>query len=379
MMKLLYFMSFARGGVADYACVQANAIHQLGVDITLLTGKCFQNSTGLKCKHIKKLPSQSTPRNASFIRRLFSGIKYNMAIHSMLKKVAISGGYTHILLGCFFEYFSPFWVEYISSLRKSGIKVGVIAHDPIRYFVSGPQWWHRWSIRCVYKNVDCVFVHQAPKLDTGGLKNNVHVIDLPFGPNALAAGTIPRKAMRLKFNIADNQFVLLVFGHLREEKNIDLLLEAIKKFPTLVLIVVGDENSQSQKPAHYYKSIAKKVGVDNQCRWDVRYVSGSEIGDYFEMCDAVALTYKKTFQSASSALNTAAHYRKPVIASSGRGPMKFVVEKYCMGIWVAPDSVAEIVRGLDFLLSNTINPNWDMYELENSWEENARRVVNALM
>jgi hypothetical protein len=81
--------------------------------------------------------------------------------------------------------------------------------------------------------------------------------------------------------------------------------------------------------------------------------------------------------------------RKPVLASSGAGPLKTVVGKYHLGVFVEPDDVEEIVRGASKFVPNSATDEpatryqlpatsaWERYECENSWEMNARRVFQA--
>ena len=74
-----------------------------------------------------------------------------------------------------------------------------------------------------------------------------------------------------------------------------------------------------------------------------------------------------------------------MLASSGPGPLKTVVEKYQLGAFVKPDNPEEILRGASKLVKISatgkcefrLNPAWDKYEQENSWEENARRIYKA--
>jgi hypothetical protein len=72
-----------------------------------------------------------------------------------------------------------------------------------------------------------------------------------------------------------------------------------------------------------------------------------------------------------------------VLASSGAGPLKTVVEKYHLGVFVKPDDQEEILRAASELatrnqLHATPAPAWDRYERENSWVENAGRVIQEL-
>jgi hypothetical protein len=66
------------------------------------------------------------------------------------------------------------------------------------------------------------------------------------------------------------------------------------------------------------------------------------------------------------------------------GPYE-VAEKYELGVFVKPDDAEEISRGASKLVPSSttgkcefrLKPDWDKYEQENSWEENARRVCQA--
>jgi glycosyltransferase involved in cell wall biosynthesis len=77
-------------------------------------------------------------------------------------------------------------------------------------------------------------------------------------------------------------------------------------------------------------------------------------------------------------LNTAASYRKPCIASAGEGPLRSVVQKYELGIWVAPDEVDAIMNGIKKWLETPPTPQWERFFEENSWTLNAKVVTNYL-
>jgi glycosyltransferase involved in cell wall biosynthesis len=127
------------------------------------------------------------------------------------------------------------------------------------------------------------------------------------------------------------------------------------------------------------------LGVAAHCQWDIRRIPDEEVGDIFAVCDVVLVTYSAKFRSASGVLNAAVSARKPVLASSGLGPLKTVVEKYHLGVFVAPDDLGEILKGASKLVPSSatgkcefeLQPEWERYERENSWEENAKKVRKA--
>ncbi len=67
-----------------------------------------------------------------------------------------------------------------------------------------------------------------------------------------------------------------------------------------------------------------------------------------------------------------------MLASSGEGPLKSVVREYSLGVFIPPDDDAAILDGARRLITGPGQPDWDRYERENSWEENARRVMEAM-
>ena len=131
-------------------------------------------------------------------------------------------------------------------------------------------------------------------------------------------------------------------------------------------------------PPETYRQLAAELGVSDRCVFDFRYIPDEETGDLFASADAVLMTYSAKFRSASGVLNTAVTCRKPVLASSGAGPLKTAVEEYQLGVFVPPDDDAAILEGARRLITAPGQPDWDRYERENSWEENAKRVMQAM-
>jgi glycosyltransferase involved in cell wall biosynthesis len=514
-----------------------------------------------------------------------------------------------VLFACYKEYFAPFWVWPLRRLAKKGVVIGTIAHDPVRDFVVGPLWWHRWSVRLGYSFVRYVFVHDDTPVDFGGKRpDGIQVHQIPHGPYEVAEPKIGRLEMRrrlgfsaandtnihevgkiieskiigspeeeagahfagrsgasepnslaseladspasesltrsasgpagahiaptdrisqigdrgigsvgvdqfadssgflegqsqaglqmdsqnhqsirvannpgasgeqtgsdsesVKFDSLDPSrltlradlrslddlhrprccaplgptfscssfsfpklsvlapapaldceirgsnsesldsrlstldtsapadFVFLAFGQIRDGKNLDLFLRAMTRLPNHVkLLVAGKGDSGSSRPPEFYQNLAEELGVADRCRWDIQRIPDKEVGDIFVACDVVLVTYSSKFRSASGVLNAAVSARKPVLASSGSGPLKTVVEKYHLGVFVEPDDLEEVLRGSRQLMDELAPPTthildtrhstldtcfpaaWDRYESDNSWKENATAVMNLL-
>ena len=183
--------------------------------------------------------------------------------------------------------------------------------------------------------------------------------------------------------LASPDVVFLAFGQIRDGKNLDLFLRAMTHLPKHVkLLVAGKGDSGSSRPPEFYQNLAEELGVADRCRWDIRRIPDEEVGNIFTACDAVLVTYSAKFRSASGVLNAAVSAQKPVLASSGSGPLKTVVNKYGLGVFVDPDNLEEIIRGASELatrnkLHATPAPAWEGYEKENSWSLNAQLVAEA--
>jgi glycosyltransferase involved in cell wall biosynthesis len=292
-----------------------------------------------------------------------------------------------VLFDCYKEYFAPFWVEPLQRLAKKGLVMGTIAHDPVRDFVVGPLWWHRWSVRLGYSFVQHVFVHDDTPVDFGGKRpEGIEVHHIPFGAYPLCPPRVAREEVRNRFGFAHSDIVFFAFGQIRDGKNLDLFLRAMTKLPENVkLLVAGKGHSGSSKPPEFYQNLARELGVAERCRFEIRRVPDEEVGELFNAIDFTLLTYSAKFRSMSAVLASALTARKPVLASSGLGPLKTMVEKYELGVFVKPDDPEEILRGATKLVPSSatgkcefeLQPAWDKYEQENSWEENARRVRQA--
>lgn len=378
-MRLLYYSPSSYGGIADYAHEQANALVDLGVDVTFLCTPQYPKGRGEKYHLVPDLyeiaPLKKLPHKALKVVYVARRILANFAL---LASFIEEKNFQYVLLDSYFEYLAPLWSGYLKRLTKKGVVFGAIVHDPVRDFVVGTHWWHRWSIACGYSFLREAFVHEAIKLDTVRPMPQLRTTVIPHGPYHFAHATQSREAMRASLHLPLDAKVMLAFGHIRDSKNLNLVIQAMVYFPDIYLIVAGKEQSSNQQSVDVYKDLAIKLEVAERCRWLIRFIPSREVANLFEAADLIPLTYSRTFRSASGVLNTAVNYRKPCLASAGEGALRSVVQKYELGIWVEPDRVDSIVTGISKWLENPSVPQWNRYFEENSWLLNAKRVVSCL-
>lgn len=379
---LYYYTSTPQGGLAEYSERQIAALLDAGCRVKVF-GQLKENSS-LR----SRLGEDYCPFPGNLIQRVdsksFTGSRYSRAIRSVrrwrwLARQLEARGASRLLIGSFEEYWSPFWCEPFKQLKKRGLKIGILLHDPIRDFVIGPVFFHNWCLRLAFSLIDVAFVHDPVKHFPSSSKVNLNYCVVPHGIYEYSSGDANREAILGEWNLDPQARYLLCFGHIRDDKNLDLVLNALRDFPQYHLIVAGREQSSSQKPVAHYKAISNELGIADRCHWFHEYIPDSEVWKYFRICDVLLLTYSQRFNSASGVLNTAAHFQIPVIGSSGSILLKLIIEKYGIGIWISPDSVEEIKRGLEEVRTKKLEWGWKSYRQEFSWQKNAQIVINTLL
>ena len=374
--RLLYFSPAGSGGLADYARAQAHALGSLGMEVELLTTPGFPVREG-DAFHVRPDLERKTPPRFRPLARLASASRILRDYRQLADRLE-AGRYHHVLLGAYAEYLAPCWAPRLRRQAQKGVVFGAVVHDPVRDYVVGPPGWHRRSIASAYSFLREAFVHEPIVLDTGRLLPHLRTTVIPHGPYDFPRSTQTRDRFRQEAGIPLGAEVWLAFGHVRDGKNLDLVLRALARFPNAFLIVAGREQSGGQKPVSFYRELAEQADVGSRCLWLNHFIPAGDVGNLFEASDLILLTYSRDFRSASGVLNAAISFRKPCIASSGQGNLKTVLTQYDLGTWVEPDDLDALVEGLHRGKISPPRPRWEAYESDNSWKCNAERVSECL-
>lgn len=284
----------------------------------------------------------------------------------------------HVLFANYSEYLAPLWAPGLRRLRKKGVHFSAILHDPVRDYQVGPYWWHRKSVASAYSFLDAIFVHEPITIDTVRPFPELQRVTIPHGPYPLPSPTRTRSEVRNNLGIPQDAPLFISFGHIRDNKNIHLAIEALVEVPHAQLLVAGSEASAGNQPSGYYRELSRSLGVEDRCHWVVQYVSPPVAADLISASDYVLLAYTSTFRSASGVLNLTANFRKPLLASGGEGNLKANTLHYHLGVFVEPDNLTALKRGMKACLSGFSTPNWDQYLKDNSWSRNAAIVTETL-
>lgn len=184
--------------------------------------------------------------------------------------------------------------------------------------------------------------------------------------------------MRLHHGFTDSDDVFLAFGQIRDGKNLDRFLRAMVHLPTSVRLFVAGTGGSAPAASAILVRFGGGVGGCAQVCVDLRYIPDRETGDLFATADHILLTYSARFRSASGVLNAAVACRKTVLASSGSSPLRSAVEGYRLGVFVAPGGRCWSFEGALRLKDGHFSPVWTRYQSDNSWEMNARGVIDGL-
>jgi glycosyltransferase involved in cell wall biosynthesis len=376
--RLLYFCPASLGGIAEYAHAQATALAEQGVDVTLLCPVDWPYALPTAYRQLRLLRSTVSSSTKKRWRSRLRTAKSLLVEHAKLASVIRAYSFRRVLLATYLEYLAPFWAPSLRRLVRRGVVFGAVLHDPVRDYVVGPLWWHRWSVAEGYSFLREVFVHAEVDLGPASRKLPLRKTVIPHGPYDLGDPIRGRRFVRDELSLPNDAVVLLSFGHIRDGKNLDVLLRAMVDLPDIFLLIAGTEATAGQKPSAFYRLLAEELGVASRCRWLVRYIETELVADLFECVDLVVLTYSSQFRSASGVLNLAVRYRRPMIASSGDSALAQVIGQYGLGIRVQPDDAKEVARGLSCALRSNLECDWDGYMHDHSWTINADRVATSM-
>lgn len=374
-MKLLIVSETSEGGIADYAHDQAVALAGRGIDVTML---CSQNFIDKRNVSYRALPVLRELRAGGLsksraVRRvkLAFGVLHNMRVLAR----HIAADHEIDVLTHFSEYLAPLWAPRWLSLRARGARFHSVLHDPVRNYQVGPRVWHEWSVRVAFRPLSNVFVHTTEPVP---VPESIPVTVIPYGVHNYPPPRRSRNDVRASLGIPRDASLLVSYGYIRDNKNLDLVIEALIGQPECHLLVAGPEQGGGGRSISYYRELALRFGVADRCYWDTRYLSADDTADILSASDLSVLTYARTFVSSSAALGVSARYHLPSLISSGSAATEAMVRAYRLGVWVEPDSMEAIAAGLREWMMQDVVPDWEAFFRDYSWERNAEIVARSM-
>ena len=373
--KILIFSPSSSGGIAEHTYYQAKALEKAGATVICLVSPSF---LGRRRTEFETIPCLPDPVNgpSGLMKKLrvawrIISSRYVLAWQIIKQRPDL------VLLDSYVEYLSPLWIDpHILLSRIFGVCYAANLHDPVRNFALGPKWWHLLSVWLAYQPLDFVLVHNKLP-DPSPVPSRVRVVEVPVGVYDISTSSKNSDEIRCDWGVMEGQRVFLAFGYVRDGKNLDLAIRALKEVPEAFLVIAGSVASSSDRPFSFYRELASGLKVDDRCRFFEGFVNDEDLGKYFIASDFVLLTYSASFHSQSGVLNIAARARKPVIASAAPSPLMESVRNFSLGVAIPPDSLDDIVSGMRSLINNSPQTKWAEYEAYASWDLNAQKILEA--
>jgi glycosyltransferase involved in cell wall biosynthesis len=209
-------------------------------------------------------------------------------------------------------------IFYIIFLRILGIKIVYTAHN---IFPHDSKKYDYILNYILYKSVNKIIIHSettkinllklfklpASKLDVIPHGN----FDIYINPHPIS-----RIEARQKFNLRENDKVLLFFGQIREYKGIDLLIEAFKivlqNEENVFLIIAG--GTVSQESTDEYMQLINTIENRNNVIAHFNFIPKEDVEFYFKTADFVVMPYKRI--DHSGVVHLAYSFNKPIIATN---------------------------------------------------------------
>ena len=372
-----YYVFFPTGGISRYTHQLVTALNNmegLSGEVLCSSDYGWKNTTAYPCWTGLNTLSHSF----SVFRRLkFLYGQFTNPVRGIIR--AKENGSDVIHFSNINQLSFPQWKNH---LAKSGLKMAVTVHDVRRRKGIVNKQWEKKQLQEIYRFADLLFVHssyQAEELfDFAGITKD-KIYKVPHGPYEHANPTESRSQIRTRLGLNEQQQAVLFFGQIRDDKNLDVFIRAMASFQDSMHLIVAGRSGGRHRNISFYKNLVNSLGLDKRVTFIPGFIPDEEVSNLFIASDWIALPYKNSFTSQSGVLNVAAHYHKPVLASSAP-VLQETVRDSEIGIACEGDTLDALVEGIE-QMKKRIDEGYEhkFYEYLNnySWHENARITLEA--
>ena len=135
-----------------------------------------------------------------------------------------------------------------------------------------------------------------------------------------------REEARDSLGIDRSAQVVLFFGHIKEVKGLDLLLEAmpdvVSAVPDAMLLIAG---RPWKSDFLVYEAQMAQLGIERYCRCDIGFVADDQVAAYFAAADLVVYLYRRIYQSG--VILQAMSHGKAVVVSDLSGMTEIIRDR----------------------------------------------------
>jgi len=246
------------------------------------------------------------------------------------------------------------WVDWLFiPLHRRSSKVVCTIHDVVPHVFKLPPAIDRFLRGYCYGVADGVIFHTADNISQFKAVYSFLPHSLAVIPLGLTWYGLPSESdiiqARQSIGIPEDRLIVLMFGELRPNKGLDILVQAFSQVlldaPKAFLLIVG--------PVHPTVSVDKfilqlqKLPI-NSWSWRRGWIDDEEVGNYFKAASVVVLPYT-AFASQSGVLAKAYAYSRPLVVSDVGG-LGATVRGDGTGLVVPPSNVTELASALSRFL-----------------------------
>lgn len=368
----------SHGVIPDHVHEQASALHNLGLKVLVLCCPAYMRSRNAAYPTIPcMIEGATTNRTNAFSRKMGKALQtvrnqLIFALEVYKNRPALVLSASHV------DSQSPLWVwpHLLMILFRKTI-YAMNLHFSSRDHHLGPKWWQKLGESLSYNPFRIAVAHKRLP-SPNPLPKYIRTVEVPIGPEKTVQIRENPKKIRQKWKVARGKKVFLAFGHIRNHKNLDLVIRALLENPQAALVIIGRVSNHRDRPLKYYQMLADDLGLSKRVYISDEFVPDEKRQSYFEAADFIVSTYSAGFHSQTATLATAAKARRYVLASSGNSPMRDLVEHFGLGVFVEPDSSEAVADGMATLLQGELpQANWEGFEAHATWETNVIRLLEA--
>jgi glycosyltransferase involved in cell wall biosynthesis len=367
MKKIYIYESSSKGGCFVYAQYLADAFVKNGNYVELIIPKNSElvSSHQYVCKYL--LINDRTERYWKYLARFH--FLYRQIVNPLIFLCYLfrKNSCSIVIWNDFEQLSAPLWTLLLPVLAGNH-QHQIVLHDPDRDAYPPHPIYAKWTMKCIMKRMHVGLYHgYLPDKSYYKLSSTLFK-EIPHGIYRLP---LPDKEIEtiVQSLRVHHKSIWLALGNIRFEKNYDTLLQVIKKFPDVKLIIAGSKSSSSVE-YDVLKKEAEHLSVENQIYWDIRYLTEAQMAAYLNGADWVWLNYKDTFTSQSGILNLLVPYRKKFVYNKGYSSLAIVCNRFGLG---TPSSSSNIVQIVEDIRSNEeveiSEVNWLLYEKEMAWSK----------
>lgn len=368
----------SHGVIPDHVHEQASAMHELGLNVLVLCCPAYTRSRASAYATIPCMLEGATTNVTSALTRKLG--KATQTVRNQLRFAweVFKQKPTLVLSASHVDSQSPLWVwpHLLMILFRKTI-YAMNLHFAHRDHHLGPKWWQKLGTNLAFKPFKIAIAHKRLP-SPNPLPKFIRCVEVPIGPEKTVQIRENPSKIRKLWKVPRGKKVFLSFGHVRNHKNLDLVIRALLENPQAFLVILGRVSNHRDRPLKYYQMLADDLGLSKRVLISDEFVPDEKRQSYFEAADFIVSTYSSGFHSQTATLATAAKARRYVLASSGNSPMRDLVEHFGLGVFVEPDSSEAVADGMATLMNTELAPaNWEGFEAHATWETNVTRFLEA--